>query len=150
MPGDFADEAVDRLEERFGRLGRERVADRVLRAVGRSRPGGGASDVDQVAVAEDVRRDVVVRSAYDAADRVLVALETATERRLELFDLRADPLEEHPQTVESGGGGVGAALAARLAETKATHVPCAPGPVVFPTADAELVERLRALGYLTE
>jgi arylsulfatase len=103
-----------------------------------------------IAVAEDVRRDVVVRSAYDAADRVLVALETATERRLELFDLRADPLEEHPQTVESGGGGVGAALAARLAETKATHVPCAPGPVVFPTADAELVERLRALGYLTE
>ena len=38
VPGDLPEEPVDRLEERLGDLGRERVPDRVLRAVGRPGP----------------------------------------------------------------------------------------------------------------
>ncbi len=54
VAGDLADEAVDLVEERLGRLGWQAVADRVLRPVGGARPDGSPADVGKVAVAQQV------------------------------------------------------------------------------------------------
>lgn len=85
----------------------------------------------------------VVRAAYDQEGRVLFERTEGGARRLEFYDLRADPAQEHalppddPRTERLANE-----LAAFLA-----HLPRAPrGPV--PAPDESHQERLRALGYV--
>jgi hypothetical protein len=85
----------------------------------------------------------VIRAVYDGSGRVLMEREEGPTRETVVYDLAADPGQTQPRPASGAADLVGAArdLIARTPRRE-------PGPLVRLDADAVMVERLKALGYI--
>jgi arylsulfatase A-like enzyme len=97
-------------------------------------------------VSEQIAGDAVQRAAYDGSGHVLAETVGADGAHdLRLYDLRADPGEEHP--LDPRADPAGRRLDAGLQALLAGLPRLSRGPLVNPESDQKLLKRLRALGY---